>query len=142
MAIQVLGVDGNPFDQNSIEGGPGRTVKTYVLFKFSGSYVTGGDTLDLSNGGGTPAAPNTIPTAQARGLVCLDIRPFAKTTSSFSASNGQYIPITPAVPINGAALTTLKVKLMTNETTEYSAGAYAASDVLSDIVIAELTWLR
>src|ERR1700674_1880764 len=143
MPITVLGVDGAPFDQNSIEIISGRTLRTYNLLKLSGSYPTGGDALDLTNGGGTPAAPSCVPSAQARGLISIDIRPFCKTTSSFSAADGQYFVITPGavVPVPAAGLSKLLLKLMADVATEYSAGAYG-TDVLADIVIAELTWLR
>ncbi len=143
MSIQVLGIDGGPFDQNSVEVISGRTLRSYVLLKLSGNYATGGDTLDLTNGGGTPAAPSVIPPAQNRGLISIDIRPFCKTTASFSAADGQYYVITPGptTPIPASALNSMLLKLMKDIAVEYSAGAYAA-DVLADILIAELTWAR
>ena len=141
MSVTVLGVDGNPFDQNSVEIISGRTLRTYNLLKLSGSYLTGGDVLDLSNGGGTLAAPSAIPAAQSRGLVSVDIRPICKTTTSFSAADGQYYVLSAAVPITGAALLAMKLKLMLDIAVEYSAGAYG-TDALADIIIAELTWLR
>ena len=146
MPIQVLGIDGGPFDQNSVEVCSGRMLRSYVLLKFSGNYATGGDTLDLTNGGGTLAAPTVIPPAQARGLVSMDIRPFCKTTASFSAADGQYYILVPAAaagitPVPNSALNALKLKLMLDIAVEYNAGAYGA-DVLADEVIVELTWAR
>ena len=146
MSIQVLGIDGGPFDQNSVEVISGRTLRSYVLLKLSGNYATGGDTLDLTNGGGTAAAPSVIPPAQSRGLVSIDIRPFCKTTASFSAADGQYYVIVPAAaagitPVPYSALNALKLKLMLDIATEYSAGAYGA-DALGDELVAELTWAR
>lgn len=144
--ITVLGIDSNPFDQNSVESKGDRFMRSYVLLKLSLNYATGGDTLDLTNGGGTAAAPSVIPPAQARGLVSMDIRPFCKTTTSFSAADGQYYVIVPAAaagltPVPISALNALKLKLMVDIGTEYSAGAYGA-DALGDEIIAELTWAR
>lgn len=143
MPVTVLGMDGGPFDQNSIEIISGRTLRTYNLLKLSGNYPTGGDVLDLTNGGGTPASPTAIPTAQVRGLVSIDIRPFCKSTTSFSAANGQYFIISPVavVPVPIVNLNALKLKLMLDVATEYTAGAYGA-DALADLIIAELTWAR
>jgi hypothetical protein len=146
MTITVLGVDGNPFDQNSIEAWAGRFLRTYALLKLSGNYLTGGDLLDLTNGGGTPAAPTAVPTAQNRGLVSLDLRPFCKTTASFSAADGQYYVIVPAAaagitPVPISALNALKLKLMVDIGSEYANGAYGA-DALGDELIAEFIWAR
>jgi hypothetical protein len=143
MAVTVLGVDGNAFDQNSVEVPAGRFLRTYITLKLSGNYVTGGDTLDLTNGGGSAASPTAIPSAQVRGLASVDIRPIAKTTSSLSAVGGAYACIAPGgvVPIPNSALNALKLKLFLVTNSEYSAGAYGA-DALGDIIIAELTWMR
>jgi hypothetical protein len=144
MSITVLGLDGNPFDQNSIEVVAGRFLRTLMLLKLSGNYVTGGDVLDLTNGGGTPAAPSAVPTAQVRGLAQLDIRPFCKSTSSFSAADGQYFVLLPSgilAPVPIASVNALKLKLMLDIGTEYSAGAYGA-DALGDILQAEAVWVR
>ena len=143
MSVQVLGIDSNPFDQNSIEVPQGRFLRTYVVFKLSGNYVSGGDALDLTNGGGTLAAPSVIPQAQVRGLASIDIRPIAKTTAALSAVGGAYACISPGgvVPIPNSALNALKLKLFLVTNAEYSAGAYG-SDALGDIVVAELTWMR
>jgi hypothetical protein len=143
MPVQVLGVDGNPFDENSIEVIPGRFLRTYVLLKLSGNYPAGGDIFDITNAGGTALAPNATPQAVSRGLVSIDIRPLSKLTSSFSAAAGQYFIVYPSgvIPIPFASLNTLKLKLMLDIATEYNAGAYGA-DALGDVIIAELTWAR
>jgi hypothetical protein len=144
MSIQVLGFDGNPFDQNSIEAAGGRFLKTLVRLALSGSYVTGGDTLDLTNAGGTVAAPNTVPNAQSRGLVQIDVRPISKLTTSFAAAGGQYEIISAAgvVPIPLANIATaLKLKLILIGGGEYSAGAYGA-DALGDLIEVEIYWAR
>lgn len=143
MSITVLGADGNAFDQNSIEIPAGRTLKTYVLFKLSGNYPAGGDTLDLTNGGGTLAAPSAVPPAQVRGLIGIDVRPIAKSTVALSAIGGSYSPISPGgiTPIPISALNALKLKLFLVTNAEYGVGAYGA-DALADMVLAELTWAR
>lgn len=146
MTITVLGMDGGPFDQNSESAAGDRFIRQYVLLKLSGNYVTGGDTLDLTNGGGTPAAPSIVPPAASRGLASIDIRPWCKSTTSFSAADGQYFVIVPAAaagitPVPISALNALKLKLMVDIGSEYANGAYGA-DALGDEVIAELTWAR
>jgi hypothetical protein len=143
MTITVLAADGSPFDQNSIETSQ-RFIRELVRLVFSGNYVTGGDTLDLTNGGGTPAAPTVVPAAQSRGLIELDLRPVSKLVTSFTAIDGQYIPIIAGgvLPIPFTSLATaIKIKAMLDIGSEYAAGAYGA-DILGDIVIAELIWAR
>lgn len=141
--ITVLGLDGGAYDQNSLEPCNGRFLRQVVLLKFSSSYVAGGDTLDLTNAGGSASAPNIIPPAEVRGLADIIINPLATTNSSLSAINGSYIPIIPSavVPVNGGNLAKLKVKIYVGAGTEYVAGAYG-TDVLADVVQAELVWAR
>jgi hypothetical protein len=142
MAITVLGMDGNPFDQNSVEAAGVRFLRAFCQFKLSGSYVTGGDTLDFTNGGGSLAAPVAIP-VNTKGLVSIDIRPWAKTTSAFSAADGQYFVLASlgVVPVPTVNVNALKLKLMLDVATEYSAGAYG-TDALADIILAECVWAR
>jgi hypothetical protein len=142
MAITVLGFDGNPMDQNSIEGYGIRFLRTLHLLKLSGNYPTGGDLLDLTNGGGSLAAPVAIP-INTRGLASVDVRPFCKTASSFSAADGQYFIIAPGgvTPISLANCALLKLKLMLDIGIEYTAGAYGA-DALADMLILECLWGR
>src|ERR1700684_1900543 len=125
MTITVLGADGSPFDQNSIETTQ-RFIRMLVRLALSGNYATGGDILDVTNGGGTPAAPTCVPPAQSRGLVEIDLRPISKLTTSFTAINGQYITLVPGgiIPVPFASLNTLKLKLMYDVAVEYTAGAY------------------
>lgn len=143
MSIQVLGIDGGPFDQNSIEVVAGRILRTLCLLKLSGNYPAGGDLLDLTNGGGSAVAPTTVPTAQSRGIACIDVRPIAKTTAALSAIGGTYQPITPGgvIPIVASGFNALKLKLFLVTNAEYTVGAYGA-DALGDLLIAEITWLR
>jgi len=143
MAITVLGADGNPFDQNSIMAVGDRFIKYICRLVLSGNYVTGGDTLDFTNAGGSPAAPTAVPPAQTRGIVSIDIRPISKLTSSFAAAAGQYEIIAPGgvVPVPLTAVNALKLKLMLDIAVEYAAGAYGA-DALGDFIQAEIYWLR
>ena len=125
MAISVKGFDGNPFDQNSIEGLAGRFITTICKLVFTGSYTTGGDTLDLSG---------VQPPAQSRGIV--DVKVIANgPASSVSANGGEYTPIT------NTALASWKLKIFATAGTEYSAGAYS-TDVTTDVVFLEIKWAR
>lgn len=69
MGVQVLGFDGNPYDQRSIFSMGDRFITQMLYLSVSGLYVTNGIPLDFTNGGGTPAAPNVVPPAAASGSV-------------------------------------------------------------------------
>ena len=46
MAIQILGTDGNPLTSRDVDGSATNFVYVAGQLKFSGNYVSGGDTLD------------------------------------------------------------------------------------------------
>ena len=143
MTITCYGMDGAPFDQNSIFSAGDRYIRTLIRMVLSGNYVGGGDTLDLTNAGGTPASPTTVPQAQARGIASFDVRPIAKTTAALSAIGGSYQLISSGAitPIPISAVNALKFKLFLVTNAEYTVGAYGA-DALGDMLIAELLWAR
>ena len=143
MTISVRGFDGNAFDQNSIEAVGGRFLRTLVQLVLSGNYVAGGDTLDLTNAGGTPTAPTTVPSAQVRGIAQMDIRAISKSTTGFSSIGGAYSIISAGgvIPVPISAVNALKLKLFLVTNAEYTAGAYG-TDALADIVLAEIMWAR
>ncbi|MGB2642885.1 MAG: hypothetical protein WBG02_13605 [Candidatus Acidiferrum sp.] len=78
---------------------------------FSGSYTTGGDTLDLSK------VADKLPTMQVIQVLA----------DSQNGNAGNYIPV------QGSALNNWKLKAFTATGTEISAGAYPSS-VTSDVV--------
>lgn len=133
MAIKILGVDGNPLTTRDIDGTGANFVNTKMLLQFSGSYVSGGDTLDLSTVSGL------IPSGSVPVLV--EATPMGTAAvPSLSAAGGLYQVIQAA----SAALSTYLLKIFANSagsTTEYSAGAYG-TDVLGDIVILQTTWRK
>lgn len=142
--LRVLGMDGNPFDQRSIEPNNGRFMRSLVRIVPSGNYVAGGDTLDLTNGGGTPSTPNVVPSLATAGLGDIILNPLATTNASLAATNGTYQVLLPAgavIPLLQAFYATMKIKIYVGAGTEYVAGAYGA-DVLADIIQAELYWAR
>jgi hypothetical protein len=143
MPIKVLGSDGNPFDQNSVEVVAGRKLRATVLLQLSGAYPTGGDALDLTNGGGTPAAPTTIPSAQVRGVEAIDIMPRSTLTTGQLAVGGTYLILAPNAntPLKPADLANLKLKVLNAGGGELGAGAYAAAQ-LTDVILAEIIYLR
>lgn len=144
MALTVVGYDGGPFNQNSIEAVGARFLRTYVRIVPAGNYVAGGDALDLTNGGGTALLPTTVPQSQSRGLVSALVRPMAISNTSLANAGGRYqvrLPATSTVPTAMALLTTLLLKIFTGVPAEYAAGAYGA-DVLADTIIAEFLWAR
>jgi len=84
---------------------------------FSGSYTTGGDTLDLSQ---QPLVPSTQVPIQA-------------TIQGQSGYNYVFIP--------GSALNTNKVKIYSSGQTELAAGAYPAA-ITSDSVAIQAAFKR
>jgi hypothetical protein len=146
MTIKVVGLDGNPFDQNSVEARGDRFLREFVLLQLSGNYTTNGDTLDLTNGGGTSAFPNVLPPAASRGLADIDLIVRATTNASLLAVGGGYAIIAPNAntPLKFSDLATLKLKVFKNtagSVAEYPQGAYGA-DVLADIIMLELPFVR
>jgi len=83
---------------------------------FSGSYPTGGDTLDFTQ------VADKLPSTQI-------VQAFAE---SQNGNSGYYIPV------QGSALNNWKLKAFVGGGTEISAGAYPAS-VTSDIVQLSIT---
>ena len=86
---------------------------------FSGSYATGGDTLDW-----TTANEQISETGQ---VLSVATPPKQMSTDSQNGNAGYY------VPVQGSALNNWKVKCFVGSGTEVSAGAYPSS-VTGDIV--------
>jgi len=138
MSVQVLGFDGNPFDQRSIRAMGDRFIETLVQLKLTGNYATGGDTLDFTNGGGTPAAPTTVPPAQgasAVGPIRADVSDGPSVAGTVLANGGSYVLIPGTNPSNW------KLKIFATAGAQYANGAYGA-DALTDTPILRLTWAR
>ncbi len=136
--VTVLGFDGAGFDQRSILADGPRFIRTLVRLKMTGNYTTGGDVLDFTNGGGTPAAPTTVPPAQqanpagpVRTVVCDGPSPAGTVLSN----GGNYTVIPGTNPTNW------KLKIFATAGTEYANGAYGA-DALTDPATLELFWAR
>lgn len=143
MSIQVLGYDGTPFNFIQHASGNETAIRTMLKLLFSGNYPTGGDKLDLTNGGGTPAAPSTIPPAVQNGLIDIDILPRSTATSGQTASGGGYVVIAPNAdaPLTFSDVQNLKLKIFNAGGGELSAGAYPAA-VTGDVVVLECFWAR
>ena len=138
MAVQVLGFDGNAFDQRSIRSIGDRFIETLVRLKLTGNYPLGGDTLDFTNGGGTPAAPTTVPPGQGAsnlGPIRADVSDGPSVAGTVLANGGSYVLIPGTGPTNWL------LKIFATAGTQYATGAYGA-DALTDTVILRLTWAR
>jgi len=109
----ALALTVNQFDVDAT----GKQVYAVGTITASGSYATGGDTLDLSN-------QSFIPSAQ-----------LPKQASIFS-QNGQVFSY---VFIRGAALNNSKVKIYQAGGTELAAGAYPAG-ITGDIIAFSATY--
>lgn len=133
MSIAINGLDGNPYTTKDLDGSANNFLTTRHKLAFSGSYPTGGDTLDFTTVAGL------IPS----GSVPLSITQSEQGTAavpSLSAAGGFYQVVQAATP----ALATYKLKVFKNTAgsiAEYSAGAYA-TDVTTDQVFLEVTWRK
>ena len=128
MPIKVLGMDGNPVTTRDIDASPNNFVFTCNSLVFSGSYTTGGDTLDLS------ALAGIVPSAS------LPLSAFIEgngPAASLSGAGGNYAFVTPA----GVTLKTFLVKIFTHGGTEYSSGAYS-TDVTTDVIAMQIIWRK
>jgi hypothetical protein len=125
MAISVVGYDGAPFAQYHVLDVTGRMFHCKCLLVFSGSYSTGGDTLDFTNGG-----VNSCVLAPFVKLIDVDIHAQGPAASQ-SAIGGYYSPVgfgQPAsYPLSG------KLKIFAAAGSELSAGAYPSA-VTTDVV--------
>lgn len=146
MPIKVVGIDGGPFDQNSVEARGDRFLRAVVLLQFSGVYPAGGDVLDLTNAGGSALLPTTVLPAASRGVADIDVQVRATSNTSNLATGGSYLVVAPNAntPLKFADLSLLKMKIFKDSAgsvAEYPAGAYGA-DVLADIVSLEVVYAR
>jgi len=101
---------------NNVDSSASNFVYAIATLTFSGSYPTGGDTLDFTT------VADKIPSTQI-------VQAFAE---SQNGNSGYYIPV------QGSALNNWKLKCFLGGGTEITAGAYPAS-VTSDIVQLSIT---
>ena len=101
---------------NNVDSSASNFVYAIATLTFSGSYPTGGDTLDFTT------VADKLPSTQI-------IQVFAE---SQNGNSGYYIAV------QGSALNNWKLKAFTGGGTELTAGAYPAS-VTSDIVQLSVT---
>jgi len=101
---------------NNVDSSASNFVYAIATLTFSGSYPTGGDTLDFTT------VADKLPSTQI-------IQAFAE---SQNGNSGYYIPV------QGSALNNWKLKCFLGGGTEITAGAYPAS-VTGDIVQLSIT---
>src|SRR5436309_7796848 len=127
MAIAILGADGNPFTTRDVDGTAQNFVFTQHKLTFSGSYATGGDTLDLTS------IARLVPSGSQPLQVFIEGNSSAATAQSFLG--GYYVAIT------GASLATWKVKIFAAAGTELAAGAYGVA-ITGDIITMQICWRK
>ena len=114
MAIQILGTDGNPLSSKDVDGSAANFVYVTGQLKFSGNYVTGGDTLDW-----TTVADKT---SSSQCLNCF---------LDWQGIGNNYYPIGQAsMALNGWKV---KVQAVGTYNTEHAASAYEAA-ITGDVV--------
>jgi hypothetical protein len=128
VALQASDGSGGPVTFRDIDGSANTFVYTLVRLVFSGSYVTGGDTVDLTPlvQAGVPSQPVAPLSAWVEGN---------GTGTSQQAAGGYYAFLT------GTALNNNKVKIFNAAGGELAAGAYPAA-VTSDVVTVECYWRK
>jgi len=129
MSIVANGWNGSAFDSSSIEKVAPGFVRVNLRLTFSGNYATGGDTLDLTNGG----VNSTVP-VESGGIFSVEVIGNGPA-SSISCLGGiyQYVP--------GTTLANGLLKVFHNAGAEYTAGAYG-TDVTTDVVNVIVTYKR
>jgi len=128
MALAINGMDGNPFTTRDIDASSSNVVTTYHVITPSGSYVTGGDTLDLSTISGL------IPSSSLP--LDVDVNGAGNTAGTSHTALGNYYAI-----VQGATLAAYKLQMWTGGGLQLAAGAYPAT-VTNDRIIAKITWRK
>ena len=126
MAIAINGLDGNPMTTRDIDASANNFIYSMSKLAFTGSYATGGDTLDFTSVAGL------VPSGS------LPLNAFIDgngTGTQQSAAGGYYVVLA------GTALNNWKVKIFGGGGTELAAGAYPAS-VTGDNVTLYVTWRK
>jgi hypothetical protein len=133
MSVKVNGFDNNPFDQRSIISGFARVITTLCRLALTGNYVTGGDTLDWTNGGVNTAVPPGQ-SFQTTGPIRTEIGNIS-VAAGVIGLGGNY------VCIPGTAVTNWLLKVFKTAGSEYGATAYLA-DALTDTILVRADWAR
>lgn len=126
VSLQASDGSGSPVNNTDIDGSGNNFAYTACRLVFSGSYVAGGDTVDL-----TPFQ-GFLPSG------ALPIAAFVEgngPSTSQQGGGGYYVWIA------GAALTNNKVKIFSSGGAELAAGAYPAA-VTTDVVTLQIIWRK
>ena len=127
MAIAINGADGTPFTTRDIDASGQNFAFSQHKLTFSGSYSSGGDTLDLT------AVASIVPSGSVPLQVFIEGNGTAGTAQS--VIGGYYVALT------GTTLANWKVKIFSGVGTELGAGAYGAA-ITGDIVTMQICWRK
>lgn len=127
MSIAVNGTDGNPMTTRDVDATGANFVTTYSVLTPSSSYVTGGDTVDL-----TPVA-SLVP-----GLTLLEVDVIGQgnTAGTSWTAIGNYYAM-----VQGATLNAWKLQCWVAAGTQLAAGAYPAT-VTNDKILVKTVWRK
>ena len=128
MSIAVNGTDGNPFTTRDIDASGQNFATTYAVLTPSGSYVTGGDTVDL-----TPIASLT-PSGSLP--IEIDVVGQGNTAGTSWTAIGNYYAV-----VQGTALNNYKLQCWVAAGTQLAAGAYPAT-VTNDKILVKVLWRK
>jgi hypothetical protein len=127
MAIAIVGTDGNTFTTRDIDASSNNFVTCYVILTPSGSYVTGGDTVDLT------AVAGLVPSGT---LLEVDVIGQGNTAGTSWTAIGNYYAM-----VQGATLAAWKLQMWSGGGVQLAAGAYPAT-VTNDKILAKLVWRK
>ena len=131
MSITIQASDGSgaPPSFKDIDGSPNNFAFSQSILVFSGNYVTGGDTLDL-----TPILQAGIPSGALPVQVYIEGQ--GNTAGTSWTALGNYYAV-----VLGAALTSFKVQLWTGGGAQQAAVAYPAT-VTNDRTTLSVLWKK
>lgn len=140
MSLKLYGYDGNAFDQNSIRATKDRMLEAIYQVVLGGTYPSGGEPLDFTNGGGTPTLPNCIPPG-VRGVAHIHLDGRSATSGFLNGGGyGCIVPPNLNAPLKLADLASLKLKLFAAGGSEAS-GTYASLGFANDVVILRVLYV-
>ena len=128
MSLQINGLDGNLFGFRDEDGSGMNFITTYHVITPSGSYVTGGDTLDITQ------VSALIPSSSAP--VLAEVTGQGNTAGTSWTALGNYFAV-----VQGATLATWKLQAWSGGGAQQGAGAYP-STITNDRIVLRLVWRK
>lgn len=127
MSIAINGLDSQQWGTRDMDASGNNKITTYHLLAFTGSYVTGGDTLDLT------LVQAQVPTGYLPDIISWE----GNGASASFTGQGGYFQIA-----KGATISTNKMKAFAAGGSEESASTYASLNISTDVITLVCTWKK